>query len=410
MPFLRDFCRAGSWGQTGLGAGDQSTQGTTRSSTQEVLEAPGTRHAHRTFAVGILAHFDTFEPCARRSASTAPGKSSAAGGRQLRSIRAEVDAGLGRPVARGVHVCDQAERLGRVHEAAGPHGPVRLLLDAAHRARVLPPLNPALERGLADPLVHSEAPVRRCGATDEHDHDHPEPHVRAHGCPERRASGAARAAADRCRDNVGLGARPGVGHVHRGRRLARDALGGLLLRRGNGRSAAGSGPVSSLSLGLSGLGASVNGAFTSPSGARRGRRLPMLSAAIRAARRAGASSAGRRTHSSVRRRSASTIEEPSQRHHVDDAEPDGDRRAHGEHHVILAHSSTEARLSYAHGSSPSSSLRTIGRPPLAVASTASVHAACRATPGRVNPIGARRGGGPPGPGPGWGLAPWVSRY
>ena len=309
MPFLRGFCRAGRWGQTGLGAGDQSTQGTTRSSTQEVLEAPGTRHAHRTFAVGILAHFDTFEPCARRSASTAPGvMRRRQEGRQLRSIRAEVDAGLGRPVARGVHVCDQAERLGRVHEAAGPHGPVRLLLDAAHRARVLPPLNPALERGLADPLVHSEAPVRRCGATDEHDHDHPEPDVRAHGCPEGRASGAARAAADRCRDNVGLGARPGVGHVHRGRRLARDALGGLFLRRGDGPVGAGSGRPAACPSDSAAWGASVNGAFTSPSGARRGRRLPMLSAAIRAARRAGASSAGRRTHSSVRRGSASDYE------------------------------------------------------------------------------------------------------
>ena len=307
---MRNFCSAGRWGQTRLGAGDQSTQGTTRSSDARGAGSPRNqaRPPHlRRRDLGAFRHIRAVRPQIRLD--RAGGDRRRQEGRQLRSIHAQVDAGLGRPVARGVHVCDQADRLGRVEEAAGPHCPVRLLLDAAHRARTLPPLDPALERGLADPLVHSEAPVRRGGATDEHDDDHPEPHVRAHGRPEGRASGAARAAANRRRDNVGLDARPGVRDVHRRRRLARDALGGLLLRRGDGPVSPGSGRSASVSLGLSGLGGvRERRVHVAPPGARRGRRLPMLSAALRAARRAGASSAGRRTHSSVRRRSASDYE------------------------------------------------------------------------------------------------------
>ena len=110
VPFSRDFRRAGRWGQTGLGAGDQSTQGTIAQLDAGGAGSPRNQARPSHLRVGILAHFDTFEPCARRSASTAPGV--IVGGRRAVSsgrFAQRSTPGFDVQSPDGVHVCDEAD-------------------------------------------------------------------------------------------------------------------------------------------------------------------------------------------------------------------------------------------------------------------------------------------------------------
>ena len=59
VPFPRNFRNAGTWAQAVLGLGAQGVQGTILTSRHGVADPPGSRHAHRTFRVGIFAHFNT---------------------------------------------------------------------------------------------------------------------------------------------------------------------------------------------------------------------------------------------------------------------------------------------------------------------------------------------------------------